>query len=151
MGATFGSLEAQRIMRERLRDADRLTQQALEERILTSEPARFLDAIASCLGDNVKFFNRDIGLEGDDAITFDYSNRTINIGKRRDPIILRKVIYFERTNEVLIRTQTIHGYSNKVEEERWCFAVERDGLRLGYKTSAECAEVLFKGFPDAYR
>jgi len=151
MSANLGSLEAERILRARQSDAGRAAQLAREERILCSEQPRFFDAIADCLAETVKSFNMGMGLEGEDAVTLTHSGSEIHIGKKGRPTFLRKVMHFERSNEVRIRTQIINGYQNSVNEEKWYFDIQRGELALNYKNFVECADLLFKGIPDTFR
>jgi hypothetical protein len=151
MGTNLGSLEAQRILKQRQTDTERLAQQAREERILCTEQPRFFDAMADHLAEIVNSFNLEMGLEGEDAATFTHSGTEIYLGKRAKPFFLRKVMHFERTNEVRVRTEIINGYQKQGNEEKWYFEIQRGELRLNYKNFAECADVLFKGVPDAFR
>jgi len=151
MGANLGELEAERILKARQSDADLAARQAREDRILCTEQPRFFDAMADDLAKTVESFNLRMGLEGQDAITFVHPGNQIQVGKRAKPYFLRKIMHFERTNEVLIRTEIVNGYQKAVKEEKWYFEIQGGELLLDHKNFAQCADFLFKGLPDAYR
>src|SRR5580658_3450381 len=77
MGANLGELEAQRILRARQSDASLAAKQAREDRILDTEQPRFFDAMAADLEKTVKSFNLAMGLEGQDAVTFEHSGSQV--------------------------------------------------------------------------
>lgn len=151
MSANLGALEAERILRVRRGDADLATRQAREDRILQSEQPRFFDAMADDLAKTVESFNERLGLEGQDAVTFNHSGTQVLVGKRAKPFFLRKVMHFERTNEVLVRTEIVNGYQKGVKEEKWYFEIQDGELRLDRKNFSQCADLLFDGIPDAFR
>lgn len=151
MSTNLGAQEAQRIILERQRDADRIARQEREERTLQTEPPRFFEAMAGCLKDNAESFNQGLGVTGDDSLTFVYSSGLIQIGKRSNPFLLRKVMLRQAQSEVVVRTEIMNGYRRSVKEETWHFDIERGELRLEGKTVMECAESLFAGIPDAFR
>jgi hypothetical protein len=151
MSTNLGSLEAQRITKARQDDADRAVQQAHDGRILSTAQPRFFEAMANELSETVRGFNSTMGLEGESAVTFVSTNHEIYIGKKGRPFFLRKIMHFEQSNELLIRTQVIDGYQKRVDEQKWHFDVKQGELRLNNKSSVECAEQLFKGVPDTYR
>jgi hypothetical protein len=151
MGANLGELEAQRILRARQSDAILASRQAREDRILDTEQPRFFDAMADDLEKTVKSFNLAMGLEGQDAVTFEHSGSQIQVGRRAKPFFLRKVLHFARTNEVFIRTQIVNGYQNTGKEEKWYFDVQGGELRLNHNNFAQCADLLFEGIPDTFR
>lgn len=151
MAANQGELEAQRILRARESDASRAVQQARDERILCTEQPRFFDAVADHLAETVKSFNMNLGLEGDDAVTFVHSGSEIYVGKKGNPFLLRKIMHFARSNEVLVRTQILRGYQKDLTEQKWYFDIQRGELRLNYKNFIECADLLFKDIPDLFR
>jgi hypothetical protein len=151
MSTNLGQLEAQRILRARQSDAERTAQQGREERILCTEQPRFFSTMADHLVEIVNSFNKEMGLEGEDAVTFTHSGSEMYLGKKASPFFLRKIMHFERTNEVLIRTQIINGYQKGVKEEKWYFDIQRGELRLNYKNFVECGDLLFKDIPDLFR
>jgi hypothetical protein len=147
-----GAMEAQRIMRERRGDTDRLARQDRDDRILRTEPPVFFETMATCVGDNTKGFNQEIGLSGDDAMTFLYTSGMIQIGKRHAPFFLRKVMLRQASNEVVIRTEKLsRTYRREVSEEVWRFDVECGELTLNGKNLIECADALFAGIADSFR
>ena len=151
MSANLGELEAQRILKARQSDADLAIRQAREDRILGTEQPRFFDAMADDLANTIKSFNLNMGLEGQDAVTFMHSGSQIQIGKRAKPFLLRKVMHFERTNEVLVRTEIVNGYQKGLKEEKWYFEIQGGELTLNHKNFAQCADLLFEGLPDTFR
>jgi hypothetical protein len=150
MSANLGELEADRILRARQSDANLAARQAREDRILQSEQPRFFDAMADDLAKTVESFNQRMGLEGQDAVTLNHSGTQILVGKRAKPFFLRKVMHFERTNEVLIRTEIVKGYQKGVKEERWYFEIQDGELALNRKNFVQCADLLFEGIPDTF-
>jgi hypothetical protein len=151
MSANLGELEAERILKARQTDATRAAQQAQSDRILQSEQPRFFAAMAEHLKEIVESFNRSMALEGEDAVTFQATDHEIYLGKRGMPFLHRKVMHFEQSNELIVRTQIINGYQKQLTEPRWYFDVKNGVLRLNFKNFVECAEELFKGIPDLYR
>jgi hypothetical protein len=151
MGANLGELEAERILKARQSDADLAARQAREDRILCTEQPRFFDAMADDLAKTVESFNLRMGLEGQDAITFVHPGNQIQVGKRAKPYFLRKIMHFERTNEVLIRTEIVNGYQKAVKEEKWYFEIQGGELTLNQKNFTQCADLLFEGIPDTFR
>lgn len=152
MSANIGVLEAQRIMRERQGDADRLARQDRDDRILRTEPPVFFETMAACVGEYAKDFNGEIGVSGDDAMTFVSTTGLIELGKRRAPFLLRKVMLRQASNEVAIRTEKIsRTYRRELSEEIWRFDVECGELTLNGRNLIECAEALFAGVADAFR
>lgn len=93
----------------------------------------------------------NLGLEGDDAVTFVHSGSEIYVGKKGNPFLLRKIMHFARSNEVLVRTQILRGYQKDLTEQKWYFDIQRGELRLNYKNFIECADLLFKDIPDLFR
>jgi hypothetical protein len=151
MSANLGELEAERILRMRQGDADLATRKAREDRILRSEQPRFFDAMADDLTKTVESFNSRMGLEGRDAVTFNHSGTEILVGKRARPFFLRKIMHFEQTNEVFIRTEIVNGYQKGVKEEKWYFEIQDGELTLHHKNFVQCADSLFEGIPDTFR
>jgi hypothetical protein len=151
VSANLGELEAERILRARQSDADLVARQAREDRILYSEQPRFFDAMADDLEKTVKSFNLRMGLEGQDAVTFVHSGNQVQVGRRAKPFFLRKVLHFERTNEVLVRTTIIEGYRKGEKEEKWYFDAKDGELKLNHNNFAQCADLLFEGIPDTFR
>jgi hypothetical protein len=153
MSANLGELEAERILRARQTDAGLATRQARQDRILSTEQPRFFDVMADDLKKTVESFNLRMGLEGRDAVTFVHSGSQIQVGRRERPFFLRKVMHFERTNEVLVRTTVIGGcgYQQDEKEKRWYFDVEGGELRLNHNNFSQCADLLFEGIPDTFR
>jgi hypothetical protein len=152
MGADTGTLEALRIMRERERDADRVTAQVRDDNILRTEPPLFVDAMAACEEEIVNNFNTTLGLSGDEAVTFIYANGIIEIGKRERPMLLKKAILLHARYRVIVRTQTLSRlYQPSAVEEIWRFDIKRGELTLNGKNLIECADALFVGVADAFR
>ncbi|HSY65159.1 MAG TPA: hypothetical protein VK829_11200 [Terriglobales bacterium] len=151
MGASLGELEAQRILKARQSDANQAAQQARNDRILCTEQPRFFDAMADDLAKTVQSFNLSMGLEGQDAVTFIHSGSQIQVGRRDKPFFLRKVLHFERTNEVVIRTQIVNGYQKADKDDKWYFDIQGGELKLNHSNFAQCADALFEGIPDTFR
>jgi hypothetical protein len=153
MGANLGELEAQRILKVRQSDTDRAAQQASNDRILCTEQPRFFGAMADDLEKTVGAFNLSMGLEGRDAVTFVHSGTQIQVGKRDRPFFLRKVMHYEHTREVVIRTTIIdgHKYQKDEQEKKWYFDIEGGELRLNHNNFSQCADLLFEGIPDTFR
>ena len=57
---------------------------------------------------------------------------------------------FERTNEVVIRTQIVNGYQKADKDEKWYFDVQDGELKLDRNFFAQCADLLFEGIPDTF-
>jgi hypothetical protein len=151
MSTNLGAQEAQRILSERNRDEARLTRQERDERILRTEPPDFFEAMAKCLEENVTSFNLEMSLSGEDELTFVYSSGMVQIGKRKNPFLLRKAIHLQMQREVTVRTETINHYRHGVKEEKWRFTVEHGELVLDGRNLLECADALFAGIADAFR
>jgi|HubBroStandDraft_2_1064218.scaffolds.fasta_scaffold13280_4 hypothetical protein len=151
MGTSLGKLEAQRILRAHQSDANQAAQEARNDRILCTEQPRFFGAMADDLAKTVQSFNLSMGLEGQDAVTFVHSGSQVQIGRREKPFFLRKILHFERTNEVVIRTQIVNGYQEADKDEKWYFDVEDGVLKLNHNNFAQCADLLFDGIPDTFR
>jgi hypothetical protein len=155
MGANTGNLEAQRVLRLRNADADRIAQLERDERILRTDPVCFFEAVAKVVGENSTSFNSDLGLVGDYALSFLSINGQIQLCKKASPLFLRKAIHFQTSQEVLVRTETINSYRNSyrhgVKEEKWRFTVEQGVLLLNGRNVLECADALFDGIAEACR
>jgi hypothetical protein len=150
MSANIGVLEAQRIMRERLSDADRLARQEREDRILREEPPLFFEAMASYLQENTKSFNLTMGLSGDDAMTLVYTSGLIEIGKRHRPFLRKKIVL--SSNKVTIHTDTTSRmYQPAGKDEVWKFDIAGGELILNRMNLIECAEALFAEVANAFR
>ena len=91
MSTNLGQLEAQRILRARQSDAERTAQQGREERILCTEQPRFFSTMADHLVEIVNSFNKEMGLEGEDAVTFTHSGSEMYLGKKASPFFLRRL------------------------------------------------------------
>jgi hypothetical protein len=152
MSANIGVLEAQRIMRERQSDADRLARQDREDRILREEPPLFFDAMATYLGETAKSFNLTMGLSGDDAMTFLHTSGQIELGKRHRPFLRKKIVLDQFAGKVTIRTDTTSRmYRPAGKDETWNFDIVSGELALNRQNLIECAEALFAGVADAFR
>jgi hypothetical protein len=149
--ANGGSLEAQKVLRLQRDDADRIAQQERDEGNLRTEPANFFEAITKSVGENSASFNSDLRLGGDYALTFVSSAGLIQLGKRANPFIFRKVIHFQAERKVVVRTETVTNRRHGVKEETWQFTVKHGELLLNGMNPLQCADALFSGLADAFR
>ena len=149
----FGEQEAERILLERAADAAVYERRRLDEAIFDHDMEPFISAVFGLLKDSADGFNTRMNLSGDDAMTFGRSGTTqIEIGKRTNPFVRRKVMFRKEKREVIVRTeQLIHYRQQPAKEEWWRFTVEHGKLLLDGKTPPECADALFSGLADAFR
>jgi hypothetical protein len=151
MGANTGNLEAQRVLRLRNADADRIAQLERDERILRTDPVSFFEAIAKAVGEISTSFNSDLELVADHAVSFVSNNGLIQLCKRASPLFLRKATHFQTSREVLVRTETINNFRHGEKKEIWRFTVEHGALLLNGRNVLECADALFNGIAEACR
>lgn len=151
MSAGIGAEAAERVRQMRKADSDRSAQQDRDERILKSECVPFFEAVTTMLKESADSFNLELGLEGREALTFVSHPGLIELGKKTNPTLLRKIVHFHPGKEVTIRTEASTHYRVGLKHEKWRFTVEHGELVLNGNNVLECADAMFNGVAEAFR
>ncbi|MGB9408614.1 MAG: hypothetical protein WCA89_13840 [Terracidiphilus sp.] len=151
MSAGIGAETAHKVKKMWEAEAVWTAQRDRDERVLSSECVPFFEAVAILLKENVASFNFELGLEGNNELTFVSHPGLIELGKRTNPTLLRKVVHLQPSQEVIIRTDTSIYYRVGVKQEKWRFNVEHGELLLNGRNVLECADALFDGIAESFR
>ena len=140
---SFGTQEAERILREREQAAARAAEKDRSERILSAEPARYLDAVGEMLKADVESFNESLSLPYAMALTATSSSGLIQLGKRSHPTVLVRLTYNHSLRLAVVRVEATMDYRRVCNSEaKWYFTVDNDEVQLDGKTSLECSPAL---------
>jgi len=152
MAGNLGSDAAERILNARMERANLLAWELRKAEILRADGPLFFQAMADELKGYVDAFNSRLGLTGDAALTYECSNGDITLGKKHDPILIRKVMYRTALNSVTVSTDIFRGMQQKAHSERaWGFDKKPgEDLLLGGRTFVEFAHFLFDDTPELF-
>jgi len=151
MAGNFGSDAAEQVLNARAEKARLIAWELRKAEILKADGPLFFQAMADELKSCVDAFNSGTGLTGDAALDYECSNGAIVLGKKHDPILIRRATYRPYLNQVVVRTEIFRGMQKSSTERIWRFDKEpgRD-LLLNGETFVECAHGLFDGVADLF-
>jgi hypothetical protein len=150
MSTGIGAEAAQKVRQMRDTDTTQSAQREQDQRIFDSKCIPFFEEVTALLKESIASFNSELGLEGDNALTFISHPGLIELGKRTYPTLLRKVVHLQPSEEVIVRTDTSIPYRVGTKQEKWRFAVEHGELLLNRKNVIECAAAVFEGIAEAF-
>jgi len=152
MSESLGQLEAQRILKARDEEAKKRERQIVKRDMLRAQAPLFLEKVGELLKQHVADFNQALDLVGEQAISIQQYENTIDITKTGNPSVLRRIVHYEQEAIVKVKTQTIRGFENRVTEESLAFDVASDGhVILTGSNFSVFAERMFKAVAEAYR
>lgn len=152
MPGSIGIIEAQRILKGRQEDAQKIAWQLRKGEILRSQAPVFFAKLAQTLQESADEFNRAMALEGENALSVRYCEQppVINVEKRYS--FNRQIVHYDQDAKVKVITVSMKNLEKKVTENVMLFDVSLDGnVELSGQNFIECAASLFTEAADAFR